>query len=40
MEEIVGESAMLQLLIDYFMAEDQANFALVKNDESTRSSDG
>lgn len=28
-EEIVGESAMLKLLIDYLMAEDQTNFALV-----------
>ena len=31
---------MLQLLIDYFTAEDQSTFALVRGDATTCSKDG
>ena len=37
---IKGESAMLQLLIDYFQAESQTSFAFVPGDPSTCSEDG
>ena len=37
---IKGESALLQLLIDYLEAESQTGFAFVAGDATTCSSDG
>lgn len=40
MDQVKGESAMLQLLINYLVAEEQTEFAFVTGDASTCSKDG
>jgi len=39
-DEIKGESAMLQLLVDYVNAENYLQFMFVEGDETTKSAEG